>query len=92
MYDTVDKADLRAQRECVANSTLAAIRIANTDDWPVKHRSQEEIDELVNRMGYGGTMGLRDKLGKYLLGKVDELRPETKVWLERVKASWAEVL
>ena len=92
MYDTVDKADLRAQRECVANSTLAAIRIANADDWPIKHRSQEEVDELVNRMGYGGTMGLRGKLGKYLIGKVDELRPETKVWLERVKASWAEVL
>jgi len=32
MYDTVDKVDLRVLRECVANSTLAAIRIANVDD------------------------------------------------------------
>ena len=92
MYDTVDKADLRAQRECVANSALAAVRIANTDDWPAAHRSQEEIDALVEKMGYGGTVALGAKVRDYLSARVDQLRPEAKVWLERMKASWDEVL
>ena len=92
MYDTVDKANLRAQRECVANSAIAAVRIANYDDWPAKHRSQEEIDELVGRMGYGGTVSLGGQMRDYLSERVKELRPETKVWLERMKASWDEVL
>ena len=92
MYDTVDKADLRVQRECVANSTLAAVRIANADDWPVSHRSQEEIDALVERMGYGGTVALGAKVKDYLSARVDRLRPEAKVWLKRMKASWDEVL
>jgi hypothetical protein len=91
MYDTVDKADLRAQRECVANSAIAAIRIANYDDWPAKHRSQEEIDELVRRMGYGGTVALGGQMRDYLMERIKELRPETKVWLERMKASWDEI-
>lgn len=92
MYDTVDKADLRAQRECVANSSLAAIRIANKDEWPAKHRNQEEIDELVEKMGYRDTMALGSKLKNYLSARIDKLRPETRIWLERMKASWDEVL
>jgi Iap family predicted aminopeptidase len=92
MYDTVDKADLRAQRECVANSAIAAIRIANTDDWPARHRTQEEIDELVKKMGYEDTVALGGKVKEYLSTRIDNLRPETKVWLERTKASWDEVL
>jgi aminopeptidase YwaD len=92
MYDTVDKADLRAQRECVANSALAAIRITNTDDWPAAHRSREEIDALVKKMGYGGTVALGAKVRDYLSARVDQLRPDAKVWLERMKASWDEVL
>jgi hypothetical protein len=92
MYDTVDKADLRAQRECVANSALAAVRIANTDDWPAAHRSQEEIDALVEKMGYGGTVALGANVRDYLSARVDQLRPEAKDWLERMKASWDEVL
>jgi aminopeptidase YwaD len=92
MYDTVDKADLRIQRECVANSTLAAVRVANADDWPVSHRSQEEIDALVERMGYEGTVSLGARVKDYLSARVDNLRPEAKVWLERMKASWDEVL
>jgi Zn-dependent M28 family amino/carboxypeptidase len=92
MYDTVDKADLRVQRECVANSTLAAVRIANADDWPASHRSQEEIDALVERMGYGSTVALGAKVKEYLYSRVDQLRPEAKIWLKRMKASWDEVL
>ena len=92
MYDTVDKADLRVQRECVANSALAAVRIVNADDWPVSHRSKEEIDKLVERMGFGGTVALGAKVKDYLSARVDLLRPEAKVWLDRMKASWDEVL
>jgi len=92
MYDTVDKADLRAQRECVANSALAAVRMVNADEWPARHRSQGEIEELVRRMGYGETVALGQKVKDYLSARMDRLRPETKAWLREAKASWDEVL
>ena len=92
MYDTVDKADIRAQRECVANSTIAAIRLANVDEWPARHRSQEEVDNLVQKHGYKDTMILGKMVKDYLSARMDNLRPETKIWLNQMKASWDEVL
>ncbi len=76
----------------MANSALAAVRIANTDDWPAANRSQEEIDALVEKMGYDGAMALGAKVRNYLSARVDQLRPEAKDWLARMKASWDEVL
>lgn len=92
MYDTVDKADLRVHRECVANSALAAIRMVNADEWPTEHRNREEIEKLVESRGFAETVTLGEKLRKYLYDRFDELRPETRVWLKRAKASWDEVL
>jgi Zn-dependent M28 family amino/carboxypeptidase len=84
MYDTVDKVSLRNMRECVAHAALAAIRIVNTDEWPVTHRTQEEIDKLVEEQGYLETVALGDRLKKYLSAKEDQLRPETKFYLNRL--------
>jgi len=92
MYDTVDKVELRVHRECVGNAAVAALRIANIDEWPVEHRSQEEIDELVRGQGYRETMELGERLNAYLSAKRDKLRPETKVHLQRMLGSWDEVI
>jgi Zn-dependent M28 family amino/carboxypeptidase len=92
MYDTVDKTDLRAQRECVANSALAAVRIANADDWPVEHRTQEEIDKLVQRQGYRETLALGEKMKEFLSAKRDRLKPETLVYLKRLTGELEEVI
>lgn len=94
VHDTVDKVDLRTIRECIANSALAAVRIVNTDDWPVKHRSQNEIDKLVEEQGYKETGTLGEKLKNYLTDKKDQLRPEAKVYLKRLTedAGWKEVI
>ena len=92
MYDTVDKVELRVHRECVGNAAVAAVRIANTDEWPVVHRSQEEIDELVKVRGYRETMELGERLKEYLSAKRGRLRPETKVHLDRMLGSWEEVI
>jgi len=90
MHDTVDKANLRAQRECVANSALAAVRILNTDNWPVVHRGQEEIEKLVHGRGYDETLALGAMLREYLAGKEGDLRPEAKAYLKRLTATWEE--
>jgi Iap family predicted aminopeptidase len=91
-YDTVDKTDLRAMRECIGNAAIAALRILNADDWPVGHRSQEDIDKLVEAQGYEHTVRLGRRLKEYLESHKDELRPETLVYLERLKGSWEEVI
>jgi aminopeptidase YwaD len=92
MYDTVDKADLRVHRECVANSAIAAVRIANTDDWPIVHRSKDEVAGLVEELGYRETLALGEKLKEYLSARQGRLRPETEVYLRRLQASWDEVI
>jgi Iap family predicted aminopeptidase len=92
MYDTVDKADLRAQRECVANASIAAVRIVNADDWPARHRTQEEIEGLVDKMGFRETVALGGKVKEYLSARETELSPETRAWLKRLKASWDEII
>jgi hypothetical protein len=90
MHDTVDKADLRVHRECVANSALAAVRILNTDEWPVKHRSQEEIERLVQDRGLRATLSLGERLRNYLSERRDQLRPEATAYLARLTATWEE--
>ncbi len=92
MYDTVDKVELRVHRECVGNAAVAALRIANIEEWSVEHRSQEEIDELVKGQGYRETMELGERLKEYLSSKQEKLRPETKVHLQRMLGSWDEVI
>ena len=90
MHDTVDKVDLRVHRECVANSALAAVRIVNTDEWPVEHRTQEEIEKLVQGRGYSETLALGERLRSYLSERRDQLRPEAKAYLDRLTATWEE--
>ncbi|MFP3952201.1 MAG: M20/M25/M40 family metallo-hydrolase [Candidatus Bathyarchaeia archaeon] len=92
MYDTVDKADLRAIRECVANSAIAALRVVNTDEWPAKKRTQKEIEELVQKQGYEETVDLGKRLKKYLSERRGDLRPETEEYLERLSGEWEEVI
>lgn len=84
VHDTVDKVNYRTIRECIANSALAAVRIVNSADWPVKHRSQHEIDKLVEEQGYKETVAIGEKLKKFLTAKIDQLRPETKAYLKRL--------
>jgi Iap family predicted aminopeptidase len=91
-YDTVDKVDLRAMRECVGNAAVLAFKMANTKDWPVEHRSQEEIDGLVAAQGLEETVRLGIKLKEYLEARKSSLRPEPLAYLERISGSWDEVL
>jgi len=91
-YDTVDKVDLRAMRECAGNAAVLALKIANMKDWPVEHRSRDEIDELIAAQGLEETVRLGIKLKEYLEERRDTLRPETLAYLERISGSWDEVL
>ena len=94
MYDTVDKVQVRSIRECVANSALAAVRLVNADNWPVNHRTPQEIDQLVEEQGYKEAAAIGEKLTKYLTSKADQLTPAGKAYLIRLSsdAGWKEVL
>lgn len=91
-YDTVDKCDPRAMRECIGNAAVAAVRLLNEDNWPVAHRSQAEIDKLVQAQGFEETVRLGKRLQEYLEARKSELRPETLEYLRRLSGSWDEVI
>jgi hypothetical protein len=91
-FDTVDKVDLRAMRECAGNAAVLALKIANMKKWPVKHRNQEEIAQLVESQGLDETVKLGIKLKEYLGKQRLSLRPETVAYLDRISGSWDEVL
>lgn len=91
-YDTVDKVDLRAMRECAGNAAVLALKIADMNKWPVKHRSQDEIDKLVESQGLDETVRLGVKIKEYLEKRRSSLRPETLAYLDRISGSWDEVL
>ena len=91
-YDTVDKVDLRAMRECAGNAAVAAFKILNMEKWPYQQRSRAEIDEIVEKAGIHDTVRLGIKLKKYLEERRDSLRPETLVYLDRLSGSWEEVI
>ncbi len=91
-FDTVDKVDLRAMRECTGNAAVLALRLANMDEWPVENRTQDEIGELVTAQGLEETVRLGNRLKSYLEERRDSLRPETLAYIGRISGSWDEVL
>ena len=91
-FDTVDKVDLRAMRECAGNAAVLALRVLNLDEWPVTHRNQDQINELVAAQGLDETVRLGIKLKAYLLEHKASLKPETLVYLDRLSGSWDEVI
>jgi Iap family predicted aminopeptidase len=91
-YDTVDKANLRAQREAVANASLAAVRLLNSDDWPVVHRTKEEVDELVKTQGIEDTVKLISRLKAYLKSKMNQLSPDAVEYVKGLSGDWDEVI
>jgi Iap family predicted aminopeptidase len=91
-FDTVDKANLRAMRECVANAAVASVRLCNADGWPVKHKGKDDIERIIEEAGIHETVRLGVRLKEYLEAKIDELRPETLVYLKRLSGSMEEVI
>jgi len=91
-YDTVDKVDLRAMRECAGNAAVLAFKILNMDTWDYSQRTQREIDDIIDNAGIHETVRLGIKLKAYLERKRGTLRPETIVYLDRLSGSKEEVI
>ena len=91
-YDTVDKVDLRAMRECAGNAAVLAFKILNMDTWDYPQRTQREIDDIIDNAGIHETVRLGIKLKAYLERKRETLRPETIVYLDRLSGSKEEVI
>ncbi len=81
-YDTLDKIELTNLRLASANYSRFLFRAANCDDWPMKGKSQEEIDELISQMRPGDAADLSERLVEYVR-TWDNLHPDTKEWLDR---------
>ena len=81
-YDTVDKVELENLRRAAANYSRLLLRVANTDDWRAKRKTEEEIGEFIKEQGYDQTVALADKVKEHVKAW-EEIHPETKIWLER---------
>lgn len=51
-YDTLDKVSLRELQDAAFLASVITLRFASVADWPVKHRTQAEVDELLAMPDY----------------------------------------
>ena len=65
-YDTIDKLELKDLRRASANYSRILFRVANTDNWPVKRKSVEEIKALVAAIRPGGGPDTAQLLREYV--------------------------
>ncbi|MFX0209454.1 MAG: hypothetical protein ACFFDT_25945, partial [Candidatus Hodarchaeota archaeon] len=68
------------------NYSRFLFRVANADEWPARRKTQEEIQEFIEKQGYDQTVALADKVKEYVRGW-EEIHPETREWLDR-KSDW----
>ena len=80
-YDTIDKLELKDLRRASANYSRILFRVANTDTWPVKRKSVEEIKALVAASRPGGGPDTAQLLREYV-ASWPEMHPETREWLD----------
>jgi len=85
-YDTADKADLRYLRDAAANYARLIFRVANADEWPAKHKTEEKIKEFVKAQGYEETVALADNVKEYV-SKWKKIPSDTRAWIKR-PGSW----
>ncbi len=86
-YDTVDKVEQEYLRLAAANYTRFLLRVANDDEWAPHRKTQEEIQEFIEKQGYDQTIQLAEKVKEYIRETYEEIHPETQEWLER-KSAW----
>jgi Zn-dependent M28 family amino/carboxypeptidase len=85
-YDTVDKVEPEYLRLAAANYTRFLFRVANSDDWNPRRKTQKEIQAFIEEQGYDKTIELANSVKDYVR-KWDEVHPDTKDWLNR-KSDW----
>ena len=51
-YDTLDKVELRQLQDAAYLASMMAMRFASVADWPAKHRTSAEVEELLAMPDY----------------------------------------
>ncbi|MBN1682608.1 M28 family peptidase [Candidatus Bathyarchaeota archaeon] len=85
-YDTVDKVELENLWKAASNYSRFLLRVANSDKWVARRKTQNEIDEFIKKQGYNETVQLADKVKEYVK-TWDEIHPDTIEWINR-KGDW----
>ncbi len=52
MYDTVDKVEMRSMREAAVLAARVALRMASEENWPVKRRSAQDVEDILDSPEY----------------------------------------
>jgi aminopeptidase YwaD len=81
-YDTLDKIELKYLRLASANYSRILFRAANEENWPVKRKTQEEVDALVKASMPQDAVDLRGMVLDYVKA-MDSPHPDTEAWLKR---------
>ena len=72
--------------KAASNYTRFLLRVANTEKWVARRKTQTEIDEFIKKQGYNETVQLADKVKAYVK-TWDEIHPDTLDWIKR-KSDW----
>ena len=81
-YDTIDKLELKYLQLASTNYARVLFRMANEENWPIKRKPQEEIDEMVRASQPQDVVNLRELVKDYV-SSWDTHHPDTKEWLNR---------
>lgn len=71
-YDTLDKVTLRELQDAAVMAARLALRFATASDWPVQRRSQEEVDDILNRPEYVETGELKKAVDAFYAARKAE--------------------
>ncbi len=64
-YDTLDKVTLRELQDAAVLAARLAIRLASEEKWPVSRRSQDAVEEILNRPEYLETQAIKAQVASF---------------------------
>jgi hypothetical protein len=85
-FDTVDKLELKYLQLAASNYSRILYRMANLEEWPIKRKSQEKIDEMVKKSMPSDAINIRQMILDYV-ETWETQHPDTLEWLKRLKSS-----
>ncbi len=64
-YDTLDKVTVRELQDAAVMAARLALRWASVDDWPVPHRTLQEVAELLDSPAYKETSAFAEEVAAF---------------------------
>ena len=85
-YDTIDKLELKYLQLAAVNYSRILLRMSNMENWPIKRKTQDTIDELVKQSMPRDAVNIRQQVLEYVQ-TWKTVHPDTKEWITRMTST-----